>query len=145
MPIKVSISIEFFTWPRTQVPLSRWSRLRDRFRRKYEGSHASSWSFLAKEVDVNPPPYLDTHPLSEVCITPSTPTDDYQHSLRSYEARTSSVAEVHICQAPVSNIEMPRMCSLRARTWYQTYVESRTALRTRVDVLLTVRRSRRHG
>ena len=145
MPIKVSFSIEFFTWPRTQVPLSRWSRLRDRIRRKYQGSHTTSWSFLAAETDVNPPPYLDTHMRPEICVTPSTPTDDFDTSLRCYEARTSSVAENETCPDSVSSIQIPGTCSLRIGTWYQTYVAARTALRTRIVRTPIIERSMLHG
>ena len=97
MPIKISITIELITWPRRRVPLGLWSRVRTQIRRKYEGSHHSSWTFLenetmeiaAGELD-QPPPYIGPCRLPAIMVTPSTPDDCEDFS--AYEFRTQMAA-----------------------------------------------------
>jgi hypothetical protein len=110
MPIKISITIELFTWPGRRVPLGLWSRVRTRIRRKYEGSHTSNWSFWAHE-DItedcmdHPPPYIGHNTPPAILITPSTPTNECNESISWYEARISSASEEQTCQDLVPGME----------------------------------------
>ena len=88
MPIKISITIELFSWPRTRVPLAFWSRVRTRIRRNRPGPYLTNWilddqSIVEGNLE-EPPPYTNSQPLPEILITPSTP--DECEDFSSYEA-----------------------------------------------------------
>ena len=103
MPIKISITIQLSTWPRTPVLLSQWSRVRTHIQRKYDSTYSPSWSFPSSEsydtavesID-QPPQYGDPCPPPKILITPSTP-DEYNASSY-FESRIQSASTEQVGQ-----------------------------------------------
>lgn len=108
MPIKISITIELFTWPRRRVPLGIWTRVRTRLQR---GSFLT-YENADEDCFEHPPLYIGHDAPPAIMITLSTPTSGCIESATWYKARTAAASGEQFCEMERSGTCEKKQCVL---------------------------------